>query len=788
MTNLRSRSQPGDDAPSGVAIGAVWPPRVARTARADGSGKPAPAPDATTFGWENQRLLFDHIADAVFATDPTNRITNWTRSAERLFGYSAAEAVGRSFGELLPYRMAQPGDEREFFAALEAGRTWRGTGTVRLRDGSEIWLDSTVEPIMADGRLIGSVSVDRDITAAVESHTTLADHERFVNAVLGVVGALVVVLDAHGRVALFNAECERLTGYLSSEVVGRQIWDVVIPPTEVDEVRLALTDLVAGAFPNSRENHWLTRTGELRLMSWQNTCLADADGAVTHVIATGIDITEARRGDEALNGIEVVGRLLAEQGPVPAALDAVLGELETRMGYRFLSLYLRDGTGLKLGAQRGCRTLPERLDAGEGVIGRVYRTGIAELVPDVRSDPDYVPGEEGVVVEIAAPLVASDVTLGVLNIEAMRPEGLTESDLHLARTIADRLTSALRRSQAQEELVDRVRLFTALSEFAAAVNSIRDPELLAAALLDAVGAVVPADTVVITLLDSRDRSYRVSAVRGLSQEAVGSIIEPGDGTAGRAISERAVIFRDRHGRTESTAALRDYLHYEAVRTVAVPLIHENTVLGVISVGRADSLATFTDAEREVFAVLGSHAALAIANAHLLAEVSALAIRDGLTGLYNRRHFDAALDLSIARFKRHAPAGSLAAIMFDLDHFGEFNRRHGHLAGDAFLRLFGQILRERLRSADIVARYGGEEFVAILEDCGLTEAARLADEVRRELGRRSVKGADGKLLRGTVSAGCAVLDTIEPTREALLGRADAGLFMAKEAGRNRVVAV
>jgi diguanylate cyclase (GGDEF)-like protein len=211
------------------------------------------------------------------------------------------------------------------------------------------------------------------------------------------------------------------------------------------------------------------------------------------------------------------------------------------------------------------------------------------------------------------------------------------------------------------------------------------------------------------------------------------------------------------------------------------------VLGAISVGRVDPDATFTYSEREVFALLGSHAALALANAYLIEEVSALAIRDGLTGLYNRRHFDAALDLAIARFKRHAPAGSLAAIMFDLDHFGDFNNRHGHLAGDALLALFGEILRVRLRSADVVARYGGEEFVAILEDCGLSEAVRLADEVRRELEARSVPGADGRPVRATVSAGCAVLSAQEPTKEALLGRADAGLYMAKRAGRNQVVA-
>ncbi|MGA3029630.1 MAG: diguanylate cyclase [Candidatus Limnocylindrales bacterium] len=732
----------------------------------------------------NLHLLLDHIADAVFATDAANRVTQWTESAERMFGYSAAEALGRPFEELLPYRMAQPGDEGEFLATLEAGQTWRGQGTVRVRDGHEIWIESTVEPIISGGRLVGSVSVARDVTATVEAQRKLADEERFVEAVLGATEALVVVLDSTGQVVRLNRACERMSGYPPAEVLGRPFWDVLFPSDEVEQVRAELSDLQAAAFPNTHESHWMTVTGELRLIRWENACLTDDRGAVTHVIATGIDITEARRGDDALQGIEVVGRLLAEQGPVASALDAVLSELETRMGYRLLSLYLVDGASLRLGAQRGYTAAPERLDVGRGVIGRVYRSGVAELVRNVNSDPDYVSGEDGVVSEIAAPILGDGTVLGVLNIEARRPERMTPDDLRLARAIADRLSGALLHNHAQQALSDRVRLFAALAEFAAAMNAIREPGRLADALVDAVNAVVPSDTVVIATLDRSDGRYLVSALRGFAPGAMGAIIEPGDGTVGRAISERALILTEHAPGAPSSAALRDYRQRATRWAVAVPLINEGSVLGVISLGR---FAAFTQAEREVIALLGSHAALALANAKLVEEVSALAIHDGLTGLYNRRHFDAELDHAIARFRRRTPTGNLAAIMFDLDHFGDFNRRHGHLVGDAMLRLFAGVLDERLRSADLVARYGGEEFVVILEDSALPEVVRVADEVRRGLEARTVPDADGRAVRATVSAGCAVIDPADPTKEALLSRADGALFMAKRAGRNKVVA-
>jgi diguanylate cyclase (GGDEF)-like protein len=179
----------------------------------------------------------------------------------------------------------------------------------------------------------------------------------------------------------------------------------------------------------------------------------------------------------------------------------------------------------------------------------------------------------------------------------------------------------------------------------------------------------------------------------------------------------------------------------------------------------------------------------LTNARLLGEVSELAIRDGLTGLYNRRHFEASLEEMLRRHaRRRGTRIPVAAIMFDLDHFGRLNKQHGHQTGDAVLRTFAGILQERFRASDLVARYGGEEFVAILEGSTLEDATKVADEVRRSLEATKLLAPDGSRLRTTVSAGCAALDRHDATREALIRAADVGLFMAKRAGRNSVVAV
>ena len=166
-----------------------------------------------------------------------------------------------------------------------------------------------------------------------------------------------------------------------------------------------------------------------------------------------------------------------------------------------------------------------------------------------------------------------------------------------------------------------------------------------------------------------------------------------------------------------------------------------------------------------------------------------AIRDPLTGLFNRRHLDAALERLLAARDR-LDAGErrpVAAILFDLDHFGAFNKRHGHGIGDTVLRTFGSILRARFRASDIVARYGGEEFLVILDGASLDEATRAAEEVRRQLEVTPITLEDGTTIHATVSAGCSAVGPQVASTDSLLQVADVALQMAKRAGRNQIVA-
>ena len=159
--------------------------------------------------------------------------------------------------------------------------------------------------------------------------------------------------------------------------------------------------------------------------------------------------------------------------------------------------------------------------------------------------------------------------------------------------------------------------------------------------------------------------------------------------------------------------------------------------------------------------------------------------DGLTGVDNRRHIEERLTEMFDHAARlNEP---LAVVMCDVDHFKSVNDTYGHQAGDAVLRQLAEVLRQTAREIDRVGRYGGEEFVVVLPGAGLDDAVAFAERVRRAVAEREFD-YEGGTVRRTLSAGVAAWPNPEMRhQEALVKAADEALYVAKERGRNRVVA-
>ena len=212
------------------------------------------------------------------------------------------------------------------------------------------------------------------------------------------------------------------------------------------------------------------------------------------------------------------------------------------------------------------------------------------------------------------------------------------------------------------------------------------------------------------------------------------------------------------------------------------------VRGVISIVASAGM-TFDDVDASLFEKWASLLGVRIAELHLRAanaRLEVLAGIDGLTGIYNRRAFGEMLTPAWERAARTET--SLAIAMIDVDFFKSFNDKYGHVAGDTCLKQIAKTISLSLRGGDVLGRYGGEEFAIFCEGASLEAAIEVAERLREDVYALGIPHLGSRLGRVTASVGvAAAVPCAGDDPSALIERADAALYGAKERGRNRVVA-
>lgn len=421
-----------------------------------------------------------------------------------------------------------------------------------------------------------------------------------------------------------------------------------------------------------------------------------------------------------LAGLEEAGRILADDGPTDDALHQIAELVCDGFGYDRVEIH------------RGA----------EGAMRVAAAAGAPRQIGTAAADGDT----------IDVPCVAEGAIRGRLlaRVDAALSTDASATDNAELTLLADRVGSALALAEQHERLARRAARYEELTRFSQVLTTTLSPAGLFEVVAAAVGAVIPADVVTVTLRDGVTGEDRVVATSGGAED----VTPPAMG----------------------------------VSVLSGPFLREGRTFGALTVGRGEGSEPFDDLDRELFGLVVGQAALAITNAQLHDRAVEASIRDSLTGVHNRRHLDEALErLSAARARMpRAERRPLAVILFDLDLFGQLNKRFGHGVGDEVLRQFGSLLRDAFRAGDLIARYGGEEFVIVLDGATRSEATARAEQVRERFRELQMTGLAGESLSTTVSAGCAAVQD-EASLDGLLATADAALAMAKAAGRDRVVA-
>jgi diguanylate cyclase (GGDEF)-like protein len=198
-------------------------------------------------------------------------------------------------------------------------------------------------------------------------------------------------------------------------------------------------------------------------------------------------------------------------------------------------------------------------------------------------------------------------------------------------------------------------------------------------------------------------------------------------------------------------------------------------IGVINVTNKKDDTGFNDEDVELLKAVADQSAIAINKAQLWE----MAVTDSLTGLYVRRYFMVKFQEELLRAQRYEK--NLTLIMADLDRFKYINDTYGHSTGDRVLRIVGKFLKQNIRDVDIIARFGGEEFVILLPEADKNEARTVSERLRRNLVNLEMDDCPSL----TISLGIAAYPEDGTDIEGLIIRADAAMYAAKQAGRNRV---
>jgi diguanylate cyclase (GGDEF)-like protein len=450
---------------------------------------------------------------------------------------------------------------------------------------------------------------------------------------------------------------------------------------------------------------------------------------------------------------------LAEKDAAKAIEDAVEA-LHAGAARVFPSVFMLEHGRLWLVAQRGYTVVPDGIEIQRGIMGRAVRARRGQLVADVHTDLEYVEGLPSVTAELAVPLLADGVVIGVLNLDSEQP--FPEDALALVEP----LTAAV--AEPAEALRSATRFdLSALARLFVYLGSLRDPEEIAGLAVASLARILPVEVCQLWTWDQTGAFLERASWR--SEPSTLAPLSAEELEAMRAHVDPAVVCQVLDlGASGSRTGLLVWL----------PLRAKAEDIGVLIGATAVETAT-APAQLDSAALLAAHVAASLDAALALRRERESAETDLLTGILNRRGLEQRLDSALAEAQEQRIPLSL--VVFDCDDFKDVNDRAGHEFGDALLREVAEVLARSVPESSVVARLGGDEFVVVLPGEGVEGSQGLAADIRATL----TAGLAEAGFPLHLSAGVSTYPFDGAGATTLLRSADQALYAAKNGGKDRV---
>jgi diguanylate cyclase (GGDEF)-like protein len=448
------------------------------------------------------------------------------------------------------------------------------------------------------------------------------------------------------------------------------------------------------------------------------------------------------------------------------------------------SILFADSVSLFVNAGDSHRLRCSTEEAGEiiaatgGVIGRSMKERTALVVSDIsekKIEVGYLKKAE-ISSLVCVPVMDDTFPLGVITADSGRYHAFTSADSAILQMFSHQIMRILQRERVYPQIQRENASLKILNEESAKLLATMDIDVIAKQLMEGARRIAPSEAV---FLLGRGGEFEMLHRTGPYQQEKKSFNVKGTLLDMVVKNREPVYISDvRHNRlplmplkTQNTGSV-----------FVLPLVYERDVLGMVVLlfEKTNTLGTH---EIELLAVLGNQAATSIANAKLYEEIERLAVTDGLTGLFNHRHFQETLAQEFNRLERFSEPISL--LIIDIDHFKKINDTYGHPVGDAVLKKVSGIIRKTIRNIDIPARYGGEEFAVILLGTDTNGALKMAERLRKFIADARFS-SEQNAFNVTVSIGMSTHAREMKKKEDLVEQADKALYHAKRTGRNRSV--
>ena len=380
---------------------------------------------------------------------------------------------------------------------------------------------------------------------------------------------------------------------------------------------------------------------------------------------------------------------------------------------------------------------------------------------------------------IAVPVMDGKFPLGIMTADSARFHAFTSADRDTLQMFSIQIMRILRRERVYPRIERSYSTLKILSEESSKLLSSLNSDVIVQNLIEGAYRIAPEDIVVF-----RAKGGEFELVNQKGIQPPGKKIFHLKGTLLDMVAKNREPFNLSDVR-DCRSPVMPFKTATVGSVFVLPLLYEKNLLGIL-VLLSEKTNAFSPQQIEHLKVLGNQASTSMANAKFHAEIERLAVTDGLTGLFNHRHFQERLSQEFKRLERFTEPMSL--LLADIDYFKKVNDTYGHPVGDAVLKGVADKIRQAVRNIDIPARYGGEEFAIVLLGTDAKGAMNMAERLRKTVMNKKYS-AEKDTFHVTVSIGISTYpDGREEYKgkEGFIERADKALYHAKESGRNRCV--